>query len=387
MADSDSPGPRLRSIDLLRGLVMVLMALDHVRDYFSNAAFDPLDLARTSTAFYFTRWVTHLCAPTFILLAGVSARLVGRRTTRGQLARFLLTRGLWLIVLEVTVVHFAWSFNLRYERGVTLQVIWAIGASMVVLAGLVRLPLWLIAVISALLIAGHNAFDSVTGAGWGALEVPWQLLHVPGPQPFGFIVYPLVPWVGLMALGYLLGGVYGWDAARRVRTLGWLALGSLGGFVLLRGLNGYGDPKPWAAQNSAWFSVLSFLDVTKYPPSLAYVAIMLGLGCALLALFERFDHASSRWRSALSVFGRVPLFFYVLHMLLLHAFAGVIALAMGQGSHVLTHMFLDFEPGWGFELTVVYLVWAVVVLALYPACSWFAGWKRRRAASWWVSYL
>jgi uncharacterized membrane protein len=375
---------RVPAIDRLRGLVMVLMALDHARAYFTDANFDALDLSKTHSALYWTRWVTHLCAPTFILLAGVSARLLAARMSRGALSRFLLTRGLWLIVLEVTLVQFAWSFNWRYERGVTLQVIWAIGASMLVLAAVVQLPMKAIAVFGLVMIAGHHVFDGFTGESWGPFAPVWQLLHVQTRVPFGMVVYPLLPWAGVMALGYALGGIYAWPAARRRNLLCVSAALSLVGFVVLRFANGYGDPHPWQPQASAWFTVLSFLNVAKYPPSLAYVLIMVGLACLLLALFEQ---GRARGLGVLAVYGRVPLFFYLMHLVVLHALAGLVGLLQGHGDVVLTHAFTQFPPSWGFSLPVVYLAWLLAVLVLYPVCTGFGRFKRQHAASFWASYI
>ena len=231
---------RLASIDVLRGLVIVLMALDHVRDYFTAARFSPLDLAHTDPALYFTRWITHFCAPVFVLLAGVSARLAARHCSTAELRRFLVTRGLWLIVLEFTVVLFAWSFNLSYQYGLVLQVIWVLGASMIVLAALVGLPVRAIAVFGLVLIVGHNLLDGLAPAQFGAWAPLWNVLHVQGPTPFGFVSYPLVPWAGVMALGFVLGGVYSWDAPRRRRT------------AAHYGVGGHGRLRPVAAAERLW---------------------------------------------------------------------------------------------------------------------------------------
>jgi uncharacterized membrane protein len=267
---------RLHAIDVVRGLVMVLMALDHVRDYFTGVRFDPLDLTQTDPALFLTRWITHYCAPTFIFLAGVSAWLVSRRCTRPELTRFLFTRGLWLVVLEFTVVTLAWTFNFRYDLGLILQVIWAIGVSMIVLAALVRLPLQWIALFAVAMIAGHNLLDGIAPASFGAMAPLWAVLHVQQPIAIGYVHYPLIPWVGVMALGYVLGGLFELEPSRRRALL--LALGSamIVAFIALRLINGYGDPHPWSPQATAPLTVLSFLKVHKYPPSLLYVLMTLG---------------------------------------------------------------------------------------------------------------
>lgn len=374
---------RLDSIDLLRGTVMVLMALDHVRDYFSEARFDPLDLTQTNAVLFATRWITHFCAPAFILLAGTSAYLISKKRTRPELSRFLLTRGLWLVFLELTVVIFAWSFDLSYKGGLDLQVIWAIGWSMIAMAALVCLPVSAVGAIGIVMIFGHNALDGIKPEAFGAWAPLWNVLHVYGPIPHGFVIYPLVPWIGVMAAGYALGTVYGLPDARRRRILSRLGLAAIACFLALRALNLYGDPQPWSAQRSSLFSVLSFMNLAKYPPSLLY--LLATLGPALLAL-AWFEHARGAAARCFVTIGRVPLFFYVVHIALAHLLAGLTALMLGYGTTVLTTRPWELTSGWGFGLPVVYAVWAIVVLALYPACRWFAAIKQRRR-DWWLSYL
>jgi uncharacterized membrane protein len=373
---------RLQAIDAVRGLVIVLMVLDHTRDFFSNGP-SPTDLTRTHAALFFTRWITHLCAPTFIFLAGVSAYLSGKRRTRAELQRYLLARGAWLIVLEFTLVHFMWHFNLGYRMGLIMQVIWAIGASMCLLSLLLLIPRrWLLA-ISLVGIAGHNLLDSLRPEQFGALAPLWQVLHVQGPLAFGFVHYPLLPWVFVLALGYCAGSLYELPAETRRRLLLRAGLAALALFALIRGLNVYGDPKPWSTQASATLTFLSFMNVAKYPPSLDYLLATLGIGWLLLAWFERAP------RSVLEiwlVFGRVPLFAYVVHIGLVHLMAGVTALAMGYGSGVLTGFFTAFPKGWGFGLAGVYCFWLLVLCLLYPLCSAFAEYKRTHRAAW-LSYV
>lgn len=374
---------RLASIDILRGFVIVLMALDHVRDYFTNVAFDPLDLSQTTPALFMTRWITNLCAPTFIFLAGMSAYLMAQRMELRALQRFLITRGLWLIVLEITVVHFAWSFNLRYDGGVFLQVIWAIGASMIILAGLVRWPLWAIAGLSMFVIAGHNLLDGIAPESFGPHAWLWSVLHVQSETPFGLVLYPIIPWFAVMALGYCAGTLFDLDKDWRARILIAVGVAALALFALLRAGNAYGDPHPWTAQSTPLLTLLAFIDVHKYPPSLMYLLVTLGIGCLLLALFE---HMRGRLVEVLQIFGRVPLFVYVAHIVVAHLAAGLLALAMGLGPKLLTNIFFVKPDGWGFGLLGVYLAWLGVLLALYPACHWFAQIKRRRKG-WWLSYL
>jgi uncharacterized membrane protein len=381
--EAQTTDARISAIDRLRGLVIVLMVLDHTRDFFTHTRFSPTDLSHTYTALFFTRWITHYCAPTFVFLAGLSAGLLGQRLAPAALTRFLLTRGLWLIALEFTVVNFAWTFNFTYPMGLIMQVIWAIGASLCALAGLARLPRWAIIAVGVALVAGHNTLDSIAPERFGSWATLWKVLHVQGPAPFGLVVYPLLPWIGVIALGYACAPLYGQDASVRRRQL--LAMGAAAccAFVAVRGLNHYGDPQPWAAQRTGWFSVLSFLNVSKYPPSLDYVLMTLGPALLGLAWLER---AQGRLFDALCLVGRVPLFAYVVHLMLVHALAGLTALALGLGSGVLRNMFMFFPEHWGFGLPGVYFAWLIVLCLLYPACRWFARVKATRRR-WWLAYL
>lgn len=381
---------RLREIDLMRGLVIALMALDHVRDFFLRDAFafDPLDVERTSAALYATRWVTHLCAPTFVVLAGVAAFLHGRRRTSGQLARFVATRGLWLIVLEFTVMSLGWSF--AFPRPF-LQVIWAIGWSMLLLAPLVRLGPGVTLAVGVAIIAGHNLLDPVTPASSG-MPILWRFLHEGGfaevgGQPVALLAYPIVPWVGVIALGYGLGPVFTWEAGRRRRLLSVLALAMLATFVALRLAHGYGDPSDWVAR-PGWAATLGdALDVQKYPPSLHYVLVTLGLAFLIL---PRLARARGALADVLVTFGRAPLFFYVLHVYLIHALAVAAATLAGFPPGLLIDQMVNMEAliasGWGVPLWGVYAVWLVVLAMLWPACRWFAAVKARRRDPW-LSYL
>ena len=382
--------PRLDSIDLLRGIAMVLMALDHVRDFFTNVRFDPLDLTQTTTALFLTRWITHYCAPAFVFLAGTAAFLsLSRGRSAHQLSWFLVTRGFWLIILELTVVRFAWLFNFDYSFSFG-QVIWAIGWSMVVLAALVRLPVRWSAIFGIAMIALHNLADPVQPAALGPLGWLWKVLHVQDQIELGssavFVTaYPLIPWVGVMAAGYAFGVMVRWEPARRRRAFVWIGGAAIGLFLLLRAVNIYGDPSPWEIQSAPHLTVLSLLNTTKYPPSLLYILMTLGPAILLLPLLER-------WRGwlaqALIVFGRVPLFYYVLHIVVAHALAVVAAVGSGYDPWF---MFANAPPwewpeGYGFSLPVVYAVWIAVVACLYPLCRWFASVKRRSRSPW-VSYL
>lgn len=408
-AASSSPLPqeartRLDSIDLLRGLVMVVMLLDHTRDFFHHGAlnFDPTDLTKTNAALFFTRWVTHFCAPVFVFLAGTSAFLqLARGKSKGELSRFLLTRGLWLVVLEFTVVRAAVLFNFDYRELGVAQVIWAIGVSMIVLAALIHLPLRVVGAFGVLMIVLHNLLDGIKVPFWQGPGTPapdfwqavWMVLHQQGPLPLPggtstFIIYPLVPWIGVMAAGYAFGALYRLTPERRRRIL--LALGAsmTVAFVVLRAVNVYGDPQPWAVQSrGVLFTVLSFLNVTKYPPSLLFLLMTLGPAVMALAWFER---TSSRGPVArvLITFGRVPLFFYVLQWLTAHALAVLVGYLAGQPVAWQFANFSDkpFPNPNGFDLWVVYVFWLVGLVLLYPLCRWFAAVKQRRK-DWWLSYL
>lgn len=376
---------RLDYVDLLRGLVMVIMVLDHVRAYFTDARFDPTDLTRTDLALFSTRWITHYCAPVFVFLAGASAWIAGTRRTRGQLARFLLTRGLWLILLEMTVISFGWYFSTRWAMGARAQVIWAIGASMMVLAGLIHLPRAAVAAFGLALVMGHNLLDGIAPAAFGAFAPLWHILHVPGPlgiMPV-IMIYPLIPWAGVMALGYAAGpAVFSQDAGapRRIARAG--ALMVLG-FVVLRTLNGYGDPSPRFDDGSPELLAMSFLNVTKYPPSLLFVLMTLGPALVAVPLLRR---AKGPLAEVFVTFGRVPFLFYVTHLYLVHALAVAAGVAQGfPGSAIRTvHRLLPEE--YGFALPVVYLVWLCVVAVLYPVCRRYAALKAR-SERWWLSYL
>ena len=387
------PGTRVQALDVLRGLVIVLMALDHVRDYFhaSGYAYDPLDLSMTTGAVYVTRWVTHFCAPTFVFLAGVSAWLQGAKgKDPSRLARFLLTRGLWLVVLEVTVVAFGWSFSIPLLPH--LQVIWAIGWSMMALAALVALPTGAVLAIAIAILAGHNLLDPIQSSRWGAWAPAWQLLHEQGMwlwhgKAIIFIAYPVLPWIGVLALGYGLGPVF--LSPRRDRTLVALALGMLALFVVLRGFNLYGDPQPWAPQATVGTTLMAFFNVTKYPPSLLYVCITLA---PMLLLVPLFDRMRGPVTSLLRTYGTVPLMAYVSHLYVMHLLAIAAHAAAGQNLDGMFNTIHDFflEPsvfaGTGFALPVTYVAWVVVLMLIYPLCRWWGEVKRRRR-DWWLSYL
>ena len=388
---------RIESIDLLRGTVMIIMALDHARHFFHETAFlyDPVDLQHTSAALYFTRWITHFCAPVFIFLAGVSAYLYGARRSTRELSRFLFTRGLWLVFAELFIFTLAWTFNIEYAF-FSLQVIWVIGICMMLLSAVVYMSRGAILLAGLLVVAGHNLLDGVHVPGHGLSAFVWSLLHEPGYFSFGSVsfkvLYPVLPWIGVMAIGYSCGPVFsaGYGVYRRKRVLLQLAAGMIGLFFLLRFFNLYGQAAEWAPQADATFSVLSFMNVTKYPPSLLYLLITLGPAFAFLSVAER---PLNRWAAGVSVYGRVPMFYYFLHLLLIHVLAVIAAVATGfpATSMVIKSMHMNETHvlnGYGFDLPVVFLVWAAVVLALYPACKWYDAYKTKHGTGkWWLSYL
>jgi uncharacterized membrane protein len=325
----------------------------------------------------------------FIFLAGTSAYLYGARgRTVGEVSRFLLTRGLWLIVIEFTLVRLGWTFSFDLNFFVA-QVIWAIGATMVALAGLVYLPRWAIAAVALTMIGGHNLLDGIRAEQLGAAGGLWTILHQRGLLQLGpdtklYVLYPLIPWIGVMAAGYALGPVFRLDPVARRYWLLTLGALSTAGFIVLRALNLYGDPVPWVTQDGWVATLLSFLNCEKYPPSLFYLAMTLGPGLLLLAAFE---HARGWLADAITTYGRVPFFYYVLHIFVIHAFAVAFAwLTVGNVAWLFGDPPIDKPAGYGLSLPGIYLVWLLVILALYPACRWFASVKQRRR-EWWWSYL
>ena len=376
---------RDNAIDWLRGLVMAIMVLDHARDFWNGFRIRPTDLAVTTPGLFATRWITHFCAPVFVALAGTAAYLYGRRRTPAERTRFLLSRGAFLVLLELTVIRIMWVPDPFY-RFTVLQVIWAIGWSMIVLAGLSHVPRSVVLGVGALLVVGHNAFDGVHAASFGALAPLWNVIHEraalhPLPGRTIFVSYPLVPWIGVMALGYAFGPVVELDAARRrglcLRLGGALTLG----FITLRALNVYGDPVPWSAQKSTVFTLLSFLNCEKYPPSLAYLLMTLGPALLVFAAAPALSQRT-KW---LVVFGQVPLLFYVAHLFLLR-YSSILVTFLRVGPAA----FLPPPKGPGgspeFALWVSYVAWLVTLALLYPLCRWYARLKATKKSAW-MSYL
>jgi uncharacterized membrane protein len=393
MAGAPPRKPRIESVDVVRGVIMIVMALDHCHDFFGDLSANATNLTATTAALFFTRWITHICAPTFFLLTGVSASLTRERMDKNELARFLLARGFWLIFLELTVMRFALQFNVDYHVTI-LTVLWGLGWAMIVLAGLLWLPLRAIAAIAVVMIALHNLLDGVDPASLGAWGPLWSILHSPGivyndGSHLVLVSYVLIPWVGVTALGYVLGESFRWNPERRVTLFCCLGFAFVVLFIGLRALNVYGDPGRWSHQHSLLWTAMSFVNTVKYPPSLLFLLMTLGPTLLMLGAFE--IGVPALFRPAL-VIGKVPLFFYIAHFYLIHLLAvAASGIRFGRVDEMfrspdLAHFPFTAPPGWDLGLPFVYLVWAVVVVSLYPLCRWYAGVKRRRT-DWWLSYV
>lgn len=394
-----APAPRIQSVDALRGAIMIVMAIDHIRDYVARSAqlFSPTDLTRTTPAIFFTRWITHFCAPVFVLTAGLGAYFWMTRGhhSKSALSRLLASRGLWLIVLEITILRVVFFSQISYTASpVILIILWAIGVSMIALAALIHLPTRVVAAISIAIIALHNLLDPISADRFGRMAWVWDILHQQGViavHGVTFVTgYPVLPWIGVIALGYSLGSVFEWDANRRQKFLTRVGLALTAAFIIVRASNIYGDPQRWAHQQSAVFTVLSFLNVTKYPPSLDFLLMTLGPALFAMAFLEKYDF---KFTNPLIVFGRVPFLYYGTHLFLAHLIEIVMNFvrygakpflllappSMGSPAEL-------FPPDFGFPLWTVYAVWIVVLVMLYPMCLWFARLKQRRH-DWWLTYL
>jgi uncharacterized membrane protein len=388
---------RIDSIDLLRGLVMIIMALDHTRDFLHKAALtdDPLNLATTTPILYFTRWITHLCAPIFVFLAGAGAYFQSLRKSKKQLSTFLIKRGSWLLFIEIVVINFAFSFDSHYTV-ISLQTIWSIGISMIILGLMVWLPFNAILITGLVIVLGHNALDFFektlkSSPGWW-----YDLLHHQGFYPLWdhhslLILYPFLSWSGLMMLGYCFGKLFvQYDGAQRKRILLWLGLGVIVFFIVLRYINIYGDRDAWSTQKNGVSTFLSFMNVRKYPPSLLYMCATVGIGILFLALVGRKKNSLTRF---ITVYGRVPFLYYVLHFFLIHFISAICFLARGHSYTEGLKMNPQIIPakfvaaGEGYSLLTVYIIWICIVLSLYPVCKWFSDYKQRHREKWWLSYL
>jgi uncharacterized membrane protein len=373
---------------------MIIMALDHTREFVNASVliFNPEDLTKTTYALFFTRWITHFCAPVFAFTAGLGAYLrLQRNGDKRELSRFLWTRGLWLIVLEFTAVRFAFFFNVNYNPSFLL-VFWMLGIGMIALAALIHLPFRALAGVSIAMIALHNLLDKVTPAQFGAYGWIWNVLHQPGliyPSPAIIVAYPLIPWIGVMSAGFCFGQIYRLPDERRRKALIVTGLALTAAFILLRFVNVYGDLRPWTSQPRPGFTLLAFLRTNKYPPSLDFLLMTLGPAIAFLGLFDRVRVKPS---SPLLVFGRTPQFFFIVHIAVIHLFA----IGMGYMKYGSQPFLWQPSPniggapiypaGYGWSLPVTYLVWIAVVIVMYPMCRWLSDLKARRR-DWWLSYM
>jgi uncharacterized membrane protein len=387
---------RIQSIDLLRGIIMVIMALDHSRDFFHREAFtdDPLNLATTTPILYFTRWITHFCAPVFVFLAGTSAWLQGQRKSKRELSGFLISRGFWLILIDLFVMSLGVLGDIYFGTFV-LQTIWAIGISMAILGLIIWLPFNAILAIGLVIVLGHNSLDFFEQNHKGPYAMWYYFLHVQSLHPLWanhqlFIVYPFLSWSGLMMLGYCCGKIFTqFDVVQRNKILLRTGIGLLIFFVVLRATNLYGNPFPWTHQKTALYTFLSFMNVHKYPPSLLYMCATIGPALIFLALVK---NTQSRFAKIMIVYGRVPLFYYIIHFYLLHLIGIVFFLSRGHSfaegmKGIPGFPFKFLIPGEGYSLWVPYAIWIMVVIALYPACKWYDRYKSSHPQKKWLSYL
>ncbi len=398
---------RIYSIDFLRGVVMMIMLLDHTREFVHAGALqiDPTNLETTTAAIFFTRWITHYCAPIFVFLAGTSIYLqkLNGKSNR-ELSKFLFTRGLWLIVLEFTLVRFGIVFNFDYSFFGMAQVIWVIGVSMIAMAALIYLPLTAVGAIGLLMIVFHNMFDSIQvppNIAFAGMPPPdlgqtlWMALHQVGVVPlFGgasqiFIAYPLIPWIGVMAVGFAFGAIYKWDRESRRKWLLILGVTVTGLFIVVRLINIYGDPVPWSTQPTPLFTFLSFINTTKYAPSLLFLLMTLGPAFIVLSLTDRID-GKAVWQRVCITFGRAPMFFYILQWFTAHGLAVLLGMLAEKDVAYLFRNILEMgqtaPPEYGFPLWVVYATWITGLIILYPLCKWWGGVKQRNK-HWAMSYL
>jgi len=372
---------------------MVIMALDHVRDFFHNDAYihDPLNPQTTTPILFFTRWITHFCAPVFLFLAGMSSYLMGLKMTKSQLSIFLIKRGCWLIFIEIAIITLAITFNPLYNV-IILQVIWAIGISMIILGLLVRLPLTVILIIGCMIVFGHNLLDYPEAARHQQVGFWWDLIHHGKFTVYSFaenhvvvIAYAFLPWTGIMLLGYCMGKLFEptVNVLWRRKMLIYAGSALIIFFILVRWINSYGDPVPWTKQHNNFFTFLSFLNVNKYPPSLMYISITIGPALVFLGLAE---NVKTKLSSIITIYGRVPFFYYVVHFFLIHTLSFIAMLLSGLSAKEIWVTHFPFRPAFGYDLWVVYLVWILVILIMYPLCKRYNQFKNTHHY-WWLSYL
>lgn len=396
MTNTLSAQKRIESIDLLRGIIMIIMALDHTRDFFHYQGLtgNPLDPATTSPELYFTRWITHLCAPTFVFLSGLSAWLQSHRKSKKELSRFLITRGLWLIIVDLVIMSVALTADVHYGL-LVLETLWSIGMGMIVLGLVLWLPFPVILGLGLIIVFGHNLLDLAESERNGNVPVWWSLLHRVNIIPLYkdhalFIFYPFLPWAGLTLLGYCCGRLFtDVEPVRRNTILLRTGISALIFFIALRAANVYGDPVRWTEQKSAMRTFFSFMNVQKYPPSLLFLCATIGPGLVFLALVK---NTRSRFARFASVFGRVPLFYFIVHFFILHLAQVITYLSRGhsvaEGMRGTPGIPFKFAmPGEGYSLAVVYLIWIAIVLLMYPLCKKYDRYKTAHKEKWWLSYL
>lgn len=385
---------RQQSIDFLRGLVMVIMAIDHIRDLMltSEISQEPTDLASTTPILFFTRWITHFCAPTFVFLSGVSAYLSSRKHHDWEATKqFLITRGLWLILLEFTIIGFGIWFDLQF-RSFLFQVIACIGMGMILLAFVFKLSPKVLAIVSLVLIFGHNALGLIPAFENPALKFLWALFISPNLFPIGtdhmvMIMYPVLPWFGIMLAGFVVGRLYELEPIARKKNLTTLFIFTLIAFVVIRAINIYGDPRPWVVQANPFFTVLSFVNTTKYAPSLLFTLMTLSFALGILRLTDGMDNPVMRF---FTVYGKVPLFYYLIHWYIIHSLTLIMVFMQGFTWESLEFGIFKFgrpATGSGVSLGGIYLVWIGVVLCLYPLCLWYGKYKALHPEKQWLRYL
>lgn len=374
---------------------MIIMALDHTRDFFHIDAWkdDPLNLETTTPALFLTRWITHFCAPVFVFLAGISVWLQSQIKTKKELCSFLIKRGLWLIIIEVLIINFAFSFD-PYFQIIGLQTIWSIGVSMIFLGFIIWLPFKYILTLAIIIIFGHNLLDYYEASQTEQFSFLYSILHHQGFYTIGdklniFIIYPVLPWAGLMIVGYCFGRLFtDYHGKTRNKILIKTGIITILFFIFLRALNIYGDPEKWVLQKNLLYSIFSFIDTQKYPPSLLYICMTIGPAILFLVQFDKVTNKISR---IVTIYGRVPFFYYILHFYLIHALSMLFFFARGHrfeegvytGNIVLPNFIISGE---GYSLGIVYLVWIFVIICLYPLCKWYSEYKKTHK-QWWLSYL
>jgi uncharacterized membrane protein len=386
---------RITSVDLLRGAVMIIMALDHTRDFFHFDAQtgSPLNLNTTTPILFFTRWITHFCAPAFVFLSGTSAFLQSARKSKKELSIFLITRGLWLILAEITIVNLILTFNIDFSF-IALEVIWAIGISMVILGMMIWLPFEIILAVGFLIVLGHNTLDFYEKDQTTPFSATYNLIHRQGLHPLWekhqlLILYPFLPWAGLMMLGYCLGKVLrNNDAAYRKRFLTIAGTSTIALFLILRFINVYGDPSAWSPRPNGFYTFLSFINSSKYPPSLFFMCMTIGPALLLMAWW---DNIQNGFTKIVSVYGRVPFFYFLVHLFVIHLFSAVTYVMRGhssaEGAGNPTAFVKFIQPGEGVQLRYVYIIWLAVVIGLYPVCKWYDRYKTNHKEKKWLSYL